>query len=87
MKSFAAKAAPIVAMFVVYLIGRRVAGRGHQRLRQSLMKIDANLAEIQRLREMPTVPGDEVMTERVHVEISDWDASGLASRLGLKPNH
>lgn len=47
----------------------------------------ANLAEIQRLREMPPVPVDEVMTERVHVEISDWDASGLASRLGLKPNH
>ncbi|GHD68862.1 hypothetical protein GCM10007164_11080 [Luteimonas padinae] len=86
MKSLAVRAAPIIGTLVICLIGR-MAVRGIWRLRQSVMEIDANLSEVQRLRKMPCLPSDEVVAERARAEISDWDMSALAESLELKPNY
>lgn len=86
MKSLAVRAAPIIGMLVICLIGGRIAVRGIRRLRQSVMEIEANLLEVQRLREMPCLPNDEVVAERARAEISDWDMAALADGLGLKRN-
>ena len=86
MKSLAGRAAPIIGMFVVCLIGGRVAVRGIRWLRQSVMEIDSNLSEVQRLREMSCLSSDEVVAERARAEISDWDMAALANGLGLKRN-
>lgn len=89
MSSTAAKAVHIaIAMtLVVCLIGRRLAGRPMQRLRRSLVVIDANLAELQRLRETRCSLGEEVVVERTRAEIADWDLHALATSLGLDKSH
>jgi len=89
MSSSAARAAHIaIAMtLVAYLIGRGVASRAIQRLRQSLVVIDANLAEIQRSRETPRPLDEDAVVERTRVEIADWDLPFLATSLDLDKSY
>lgn len=89
MSSSAAKAAHIaIAMtLVAYLVGRRVASRAIQRLRQSLVLVDANLAEIQRLGGTPRPLDEDAVVERTRVEIADWDLPALATSLDLEKSH
>lgn len=86
MKSFESMSVPIVFTLTICLIGGGMAVLGIRRLCQSVLEIDANLSELQRLREIPCLSGDEVVAERTRVEISNWDMSALADSLGLNQN-
>jgi len=72
---------------VAYLIRRRVAGRAMKGLRQSLVVIDANLAETRRMRETPRPFDEDAVVERTRVEIGDWDLPALATSLDLDKSH
>lgn len=76
----------VAIAIVAHLIGRRVAG-SVMRLRQSLMGIDANLAEARRLREAPRPLDEGAVVERTQAEIADWDLAALAKSLQLEESH
>ncbi len=84
-RSWLLYAAPLVVVLIAYVARRREVHRMFKRVQRATSVVDANLAEIRRLREGLSQRNDEAVAERVRREFDDIDFVALADYLQLKP--
>ena len=78
-------AVPLIVVSIAYLARRREVHRMLNRVQGAMSVVDANLAEIRRLREGCSKRRDEEVAERARREFDDIDFGALADYLHLKP--
>lgn len=84
-RSWRLPAAPLIVVAIACLARRREVHRMLKRVQRAMSVVDANLAEIRRLREGCTKRSDEEVAERARREFDDIDLGALADYLQLKP--